>query len=376
MGVYLKNGSYFIDYRFQGRRKREKIGTSKKLAETVLKKRKVQIAEGKFLDIQKQHKIKFSDLVDLYVEGYAKINRKSWKDCLTGQLNRLKNEFGEKYLYEITSYDVEKFKEKCVKEVSPATVNRALAILRAIFNKGIEWNKFEGKNPVIGIKFYKEQSRLRFLEKEEIKTLLDNATDYLKPIIIIALNTGMRRGEILNLKWHDIDIKREIVYLYDTKNGEKREIRMNKIVKDTIIKIKKHPNSPYVFYNRNGKPYKCIRTAFNNLCKKLKITDFRFHDLRHTFASHLVMSGVDLNTVRELLGHKSLEMTLRYSHLSPDHKKRALDVLAQQMSDTAPVAQRIERLPSEQNVAGSNPAGGNLNGRFLDTNRNTTSVTN
>jgi len=141
----------------------------------------------------------------------------------------------------------------------------------------------------------------------------------------------MRKSEILGLKWHDIDIKRNIIHLYDTKNGEKREVPMNEIVQRTIIGVLKNPESQYVFCNKDGKPYGNVRKSFFTACKKSGIINFRFHDLRHTFASQLVMSGVDLNTVRELLGHKSLEMTLRYSHLSPDHKKRAVDILGKRM---------------------------------------------
>jgi len=137
----------------------------------------------------------------------------------------------------------------------------------------------------------------------------------------------MRKGEILGLKWSDIEIKRAIIHLHDTKNGEKREVPMNETVQKTIIGVLKNPESQYVFCNKDSKPYGDVKKSFSTACDKAKIENFRFHDLRHTFASHLVMSGIDLNTVRELLGHKSIEMTLRYSHLSPDHKKRAVDVL-------------------------------------------------
>ena len=93
----------------------------------------------------------------------------------------------------------------------------------------------------------------------------------------------------------------------------------------------RNPESQYVFCNKDSKPYRNVRKSFFTALKKADIINFRFHDLRHTFASQLVMSGVDLNTVRELLGHKSIEMTLRYSHLSPDHKKRAVDILVKRM---------------------------------------------
>lgn len=332
MAIYRKDGNWYIDYYANGRRKREKIGTSKVLAETVLRKRKVEIAEGKFLDVRKEQKIKFEDFSEEYLNIYSKPNNRSWKDNDLPNIRRLKAFFSGRYLHEITPLLVEKFKIERSKAVSPATTNRSLTCLKSIFNKAIAWGRFNGVNPVKGVKFFPEDNqRTRYLEKEEVVKLLKHCKGHLKPIVIVALNTGMRKGEILNLKWHDIDFNRGIIYLLKTKNNEKREIPMNDAVKTALIKVRKYPESPYIFCDKNGEPFRDVRKSFFTVLKKTGIINFRFHDLRHTFASHLVMSGIDLNTVRELLGHKSLEMTLRYSHLSPNHKKRAVDILGRQM---------------------------------------------
>ena len=154
--------------------------------------------------------------------------------------------------------------------------------------------------------------------------------------MIFALNTGMRRGEILGLKWRDLDIKRGVIYLHNTKNGEKRELPINEQVKTALIRVRKNPLSEYIFCKQDGSPAGDIKKSFLTAMSKSGIKDFRFHDLRHTFASHLVMSGADLNTVRELLGHKSLQMTLRYSHLSPNHKQRAVDILGRRIATVLP----------------------------------------
>jgi len=330
MGTYRKGNDWYIDYYVHGRRKREKVGPSKKLADDVLRKRKIQIAENKFLDIRRQNKIKFEDFAHTYLELHSKPNKKSYRtdlDCV----KKLKSFLGGRYLYEIDSMLVEKFKIQRAKEVSPASVNRELALLKHMFTKAIEWNK-ANNNPVKKVKLFKENNkRLRYLEKEEIAKLLKNSRSHLKPIVVVALNTGLRRGELLGLKWHDIDFRRNVIHINNTKNGEKREIPANEMVKTALIRVRKHPESPYVFCKKDGEPYYNLRKSFFTALEKSGIVNFRFHDLRHTFASQLVMSGVDLNTVRDLLGHKSLEMTLRYSHLSPDHKKRAVDVLARQM---------------------------------------------
>lgn len=142
----------------------------------------------------------------------------------------------------------------------------------------------------------------------------------------------MRKSEILNLKWIDIDFKRNLLYLIETKNGERRYVPINDTVKRTLIKVLKRPESPYVFCNESGKPYANVRTSFDTALKRAGIKDFRFHDLRHTFASHLIMLGIDLRTVQVLMGHKTIEMTLRYSHLSPDHKSRAVEILSRSFS--------------------------------------------
>ena len=182
------------------------------------------------------------------------------------------------------------------------------------------------------VQFLKEPAgRVRFLEREEIIKLLSNCSKKLRPIIVLALFTGFRRGEIFNLKWRDIDFRRNIITLLDTKNGEKREVPMNEQVKTALIRVRKHPESEYIFCGQDGKPCHDIRKSFFTLLNKSGIKDFRFHDLRHTFASHLVMSGVDLNTVRELMGHKDMTMTLRYSHLAQSHKQRAVDLLGRKM---------------------------------------------
>ncbi len=340
--VYMRDKIYYVDFYADGRRKRHRVGANKALAETVLKKHQVEVAEGKFLDIKKKQKIKFDDFAAEYLELHSKLKKSYDTDCKI--IGLLKKFFGGKYLYEITSLDVEKFKSlraKAVKKsklkdgkeqfISPATVNRALAVLKSMFNKAILWDKVD-RNPCKSVKLFKENNqRLRFLESEEISKLLGNCCEHLKPIVIVALNTGMRKGEILGLKWRDVDIQRNTIHLLDTKNGEKRDVPMNDIAQKTIIGVLKHPDSQYIFCNKEGQPYGDIKKSFLTAIGKAGIINFHFHDLRHTFASHLVMSGVDLNTVRELLGHKSLEMTLRYSHLSPDHKKRAVDILNKRM---------------------------------------------
>jgi len=343
MGVFQKSGNWFIDYRLpNGKRRQEKIGTSKKLAETVLQKRKVAIAEGKFLDLVKNEKITFEAFAKEYLALHSRPHKKTW---ITDEYHfkDLERFFGGKYLFAITAQDIEHFKAERLKErigkvkkgeekfVSTSTVNRQLATLRNMFNKAVAWGKLQ-VNPMKDVRSLKEpKGRLRFLEQEEIIKLLASCSKKMKPIVILALFTGMRRGEILGLKWPDIDFKRNIITLLDTKNGEKREVPMNGHVKTALIHIKRNPYTQNVFCDNNGAVYQDIRKSFSTALRKSGINNFRFHDLRHTFASQLVMTGANLNTVRELMGHKDITMTLRYSHLAPSYKQEAVDVLGKKV---------------------------------------------
>ena len=150
---------------------------------------------------------------------------------------------------------------------------------------------------------------------------------HLRPIVTIALHTGMRRGEIFSLKWEQVDLEHGFILLDISKNGERREIPINTTLEYLFKDLPHSVESMYVFAGKNGNPLTDIKNSFHAALKKAGILDFRFHDLRHTFASHLVMAGVDLTSVKELLGHKDITMTLRYSHLAPGHKRKAVQVL-------------------------------------------------
>ena len=203
MGIYKRDKIWYIDYYDQfNRRHREGVGPNKRAAEQALAKRKTEVAENKFLDKKKKEKLKFEDFAQEFIEYYCKLNKKSWERDAQS-IRHLSGVFAGKYLYAITPLEIEKYKEKRIHLVKPATINRELSCLKTLFNKAIEWGKLE-LNPMKKVKLWKENNqRVRYLEKEEIKRLLENCPDYLKPIVLVALNTGMRQGETLNLQWPD-----------------------------------------------------------------------------------------------------------------------------------------------------------------------------
>jgi integrase len=173
--------------------------------------------------------------------------------------------------------------------------------------------------------------------------LINHCDPHLKPIVITALNSGMRRGEILGLKWDQVDLKHGFILLDITKNGERREIPINGTLRGVLKGITRRLDIPWVFHDPvTGKPYQDNRRSFHTALRRAGIRDFHFHDLRHTFASHLVIAGVDLTTVKEPLGLKTLSMTLRYAHLAPTHKVKAVDILDKAIN--TPTSQLLHKM--------------------------------
>jgi integrase len=184
--------------------------------------------------------------------------------------------------------------------------------------------------PLKGVQKDKEPpGRLRYLSRqEEEDELLEGCRGRFKALVLVALHTGMRRGELLRLTWEDVDFDQGFIHITQTKNGERRTLPINETVWSPLTTLRVRQDIPWVFHDEEGRQYGYIRNIFLWACKRAKIRDFRFHDLRHTFASRLVMNGYPLATVSQLLGHKSIYMTMRYAHLSPEHRMgpvRSLD---------------------------------------------------
>ncbi len=256
--------------------------------------------------------------------------------------------FAGKRLADISPLDIERYKRQRKEAgMSGVTINRELAFLKHLFSKAVEWGKVN-ENPVKKVRLYREDNaRTRFLSDEEEASLLACCGPQLKPIVVTALHTGFRASELLSLTWQDVDFRRGVVSVRAgyAKNGEARSVPMNDTLTMELKSAKVNPTEgERVFCNRHGQPYGSFRTAFERAVRQAGIQDFTFHDLRHTFASRLVMVGVDLPTVKELLGHKEIAMTLRYAHLSSDHKQTAvkkLDKSPSKFHNAPMVAQQV-----------------------------------
>jgi integrase len=237
--------------------------------------------------------------------------------------------FGKDFLFNITPHKIFIYQGKrLAEEVRNATVNREVGCLNNLLNTAVAWKRIKS-NPIREVARLKEPpGRVRYLSLEEIKGLLGNCPappHPLRAIVTVALTTGMRKGEIFGLKWEYIKPESRFIILPVTKNNTVRLIPANDTLLRTLENLPRE--SEFVFLGRKHKPFVDLKISFKQACAKAGIEEFRFHDLRHTYASHLAMRGVHMRALQELLGHKTIQMTQRYSHLSPEHLQGAVKLL-------------------------------------------------
>jgi integrase len=235
----------------------------------------------------------------------------------------------ERPLTEVTPVQIEGYKIQRQGKIADSTVNRELALLKRMFNLAITWDLYSGLNPVRKVKFFREfNNRLRILNPEEEEKLLRYAIPYLQDLIRFALNTGLRIGEIFSLRWSHVDLPREILNVFASKTQTFREIPINAETRKVLEAWMLNKKNEGVFYNpQTGKPFVDLKTGFALACEKAGISDVTWHTLRHTFASRLVNNGVDIVTVKELLGHSSISVTMRYAHTNIESKRAAVEKL-------------------------------------------------
>ncbi|MDI6864623.1 tyrosine-type recombinase/integrase [Thermodesulfovibrio yellowstonii] len=349
MALYKRGNTWWIDLYHNGKRYRISTKThDKRKAEEIHAKVLLKLGSPQTEIVPEPEKLtQLAESSITYQEFYEKhyltwcYGRQEFYESKKYYLNIIPDWFKNLELNRIGTKEVELLQSYFIqKKKTTATCNRYIAIFQASMTKACDWNMISEQRlkNIRKVKLIKgENKRLRYLTKEEIDKLLSNCDRQLYPIVFTALHTGMRKSEILNLKWSQVDLKNGIILLDKTKNFERREIPMSDSLKALFKQLhsQRRLNTDYVFVNPDtDKRYTDLKRSFATACRRAGIKDFHFHDLRHTFASQLVMSGADLKTVQELLGHKSLTMTLRYSHLSQAHKREALKALEINLSHT------------------------------------------
>jgi integrase len=323
---------YYLDLRIGGKRFRRSLKTDNKF-EAIDRFREKK--ENLFIQY-KEKRLTFDDLCQKYLE-WAWSSKPASTRREEQRLKKIKEYFaglGLVYISDISPYHVELLRKKLhERNLSRATINRYLQILRGMFYKAIDWELYSGLNPLKKIRFYKENSRIKSLTKDEINLITIVTKDQISKtpksplqkafadIVLLALNTGMRKGEILNLRWENL--KGDEIEVIG-KGNKARIIPLNKAALDLITKQPR--KNDYVFDIPNRHQQDLFRRTVGQIKKRTGI-NFHFHLLRHYFATSLIEKGIDLITVSAILGHSKLTTSLIYSHTDKNRMKNAVQLL-------------------------------------------------
>ena len=314
---------YGISYVYKGRKIRHIVGDTISLARHALNIKKAEIAQSRYQIPNKKTAITFGQLADMYLD-HAKQAKRSWKRD-EGALKKAKEFFTPKRLDEITTWDIERYRAARAETITKATVNRDTALLKHMFRLACEWGLIQ-ENPAKPVKLYREPEHpMRVLSLDEERKLYREAAAHLKPILNVALNTGLRRGELLALEWPQVDLGRKSITVKVSKSGRVRTVPLNDIAYEALRTIAgQHKGRVFLF---KGEPIGSVRRGFESAVGRAKIAQIRFHDLRHTFATRLVLAGCDLATLKQLMGHANIQTTMRYTHPTPESQWAAVNSL-------------------------------------------------
>jgi integrase len=327
MKLYQRGRVWYLTFYVRGKRVQESTGTSdRRKAEKFCALRLSEVERSEYYQ---SAKISLAQFGQQYLE-YAKANKRSWlrDEQIMAHLNTA---MGPTKLGDIGALQIERYKlDRLQQSASPATVNREVALLKHMFNMAEHWQLFFGRNPVRGVKFLEEDNlQIRSLSEAEQEKLLQCCSPYLQDLVTFAINTGLRLGEILNLRWEEVDLENAVIKMLVRKNRRMLEVPLN----DTAVAVVNGwcglRKCEFVFYNpETGGQWKDLWLGLKKACRKAGLDDLTWHTFRHTFATRLTRSGVDLVTVKELLGHSSVSVTMRYAHTNRDAKKRAVALIA------------------------------------------------
>jgi len=309
-------------------------------------------------EAQRRENTPFRVLAEKYIE-WSKAEKKSWKDDESRYKHHIAPVLGHLPIKDIEGFHVQSLKsvmkkkknQRTKKPLSDTTIKHTIALLRQIFYKARSWKMYEGENPVREAakdsekfkKFLKggDRERVRYLSREESETLLTGLkkrSQQLHDYCQLSLLTGMRMGEVFNLKWTDIDLNQNNIHIKNPKSGYSRHAYITPPLEEMFNRLKAEGGKGgYIFLDRNGKKLVNTSNVFSRVVEKLgfnkNVTDSRdkvvAHSLRHTFASWLTQQGEPIIIVQKLMGHRDLNMTLRYSHVSPSHEREAVERMVQ-----------------------------------------------
>ena len=322
-----RTSRWFVEIRYPDGSRQRKRFRRQRDAQHFWTSQNAKIADGSW-NQRAPKRVTLGEAFELY-RAYARVQHRAYKTYDEPALSAWEEYFGAgRPIAKITAAQVEAFKLERAQEVSKATVDKSLAVLKAFFNWCIH-RQLAAANPVRRVKlFHEDNARLRYLSPEEFDRLLEAArtirtSPYLVEKIVLAAHTGLRRGSLFHLRWDQIDLAHSVMRIPRTKSGRPLAIPLNETARGTLQALydARDETSPYVFPHRSGpktgEPVMDIKNGFRKALDLAGIEDFTWHDLRHTFASWLMTRGASLRSVADLLGHQSIKMTMRYAHLSP-----------------------------------------------------------
>ena len=334
--LYKRGKIYWCEFHIEGQRFRfsTKV-TDKTLAKEIEQTIKSDIIRKRFeIPAKNGNTLLFKNAFEEYIGSLT--NTKLTIDVKINASKHFMPVFQDKKIKNISLTDIKEYQLKRKKEImavhkfkkeqeiSFRIANIELNTLSHFFNYCME-KEYTELNPTVKIKRLNELSRLKTLSDEDINKLIAGATNKLtRDLITFLIYTGCRKGEALNLKWDDVDLKNDVIAVKGTKTKYDRYIPISKPLKAILRGIEKNQGFVYVF-NRNGAKLGNFRKSSMTACRNAGLKDLRIHDLRHVFASKMVMNGTSLYITGELLGHRTTQMTKRYSHLVPDTLKKAVD---------------------------------------------------
>ena len=331
----LKNGKkvYRVRVRLKGQRTEratfDRLTDARKWAASI----ESSIREGRHFKTAESKRHTLGEMIDRYIRDILPKKSDSMQSDQWTQLGWWKDEIGNHLLSDVTPALIAEYRDLLLREIgmrgkkrSPASVARFMAVLSHAYTIAIkEWGWVED-NPMRKVQKPKEpRGRVRFLDDEEREKLLEackkSHETFLYPVVVLAISTGARKSEILNLTWADIDLKRKVAILHQTKNNERRALPLAGVALECVKDMAelRRIDTRLLFPDASGKKPILIRAPWQKSLKEAGIENFKFHDLRHSAASYLAMSGASLAEIAEVLGHKTLQMVKRYSHLSEQH---------------------------------------------------------
>lgn len=334
MAIKRRGRSFEVDYYYAGHRIRKAGFRTITEARNYLIMRKNEILYRKH-PMPRRKAVSFIELAKRYIAEYSRLHKapKTFETDVS-LIKSLMGFFGDFLIRDITLEVMDRYKNERVNApstrgglLSRTTINREVGLLRNMLNKAVDWQLLE-YNPILRVKMFKEEPREKILTIKELQAVVDQAKSPLKEILITALNTGMRRSEALGLKWDHVNLDSSYIILTKTKTNKQRLIPLNPVMKETLSQLfLRRAGNVYVFTNpHTGKPFQEIKTAWKTVLRKCNIQDFRFHDLRHCFASYsLSQSGGNLFDLKEILGHEKIATTSRYYKSVLEGKQRLVN---------------------------------------------------